>query len=201
MDSTPETPESVSSEVQAKAAAQDVQRLADRSVQVSGIIAEQGSQMGGEFSSVATHLVDDARAQLREGADTQLGQLADGLDQLYRQTRALAQGRIDEAGHLVEYVQEAADWLGGFSERIHKGGLDGIAEDIRHFARRRPIAFLTGSTAAGVAVGRVVRNEAAVVQSRLAHDQPAGDQHEGSTELVAESGPESERVPGTDSGQ
>lgn len=201
MDDTPEAREFVSSEVQARTA-QEVQRLADTSVQVSEIIADQGSQVGSEVASVATHVVDDARAQLREGAEKQLGQLADGLDLLYRQTRALAQGRPDEAGHLVEYVQEGADWLGGLAQRIHTGGLDGIADDIKRFARARPVVFLAGSAAAGLAVGRLVRNEAAVVQNRKAHtDVPAGEQDGGSAEFGAESGPESEVLPVDEAGQ
>ena len=175
-------PESVSSGAHA-AAMQDVQQGADAAVQVSATVVEQASEVSGEVSSVAERLVDDTKSQLRQRADTQLGQLADDLDLLHRQTRALAQGRPDDAGALVGFVQEGADRLGDLAERLHKGGFDGVVVDIKRFARSRPVVFLAGSALAGVAIGRLLRNEAAAVQGRRAQNQvPAGGTAGGSAE-------------------
>jgi hypothetical protein len=185
------TPESVSSETQ-PTTPEGVQRGVDAAVEVSGIVVEQASKVGSEVSTVADRLVDDAKAQLRDRAETQLGQLAEGLDLLYRQTRALAQGELNEAGPLVGFVQEGADWLGDVAERVHKSGLDGMVVDLKRFARKRPVVFLSGSALAGLAIGRLLRNEAAAVQGRLARGQvPAGETGES-----AEVGPGS--PPGSD---
>ena len=81
MDSTPEF---VSSEALGTAV-QDVLQEADAVVEVSGAIAVQVSRVSGEVSTVADRLVADAKAQLRQGAETQLGQVADGLDRLRHQ--------------------------------------------------------------------------------------------------------------------
>jgi hypothetical protein len=167
--------------------------VSDAAVQVSGAIVEQASEVSREVSSVATRLVEDTRSQLRERAETQLGHLAEGLDLLHRQTLALAQGRLDDAGSLVGYVQEGADQVGDLAERVQQRGLDGLVVDIKRFARSRPVVFLMGSAVAGLAVGRLLRNEAAAVQGRRAQDQvPAGETRAGSSELERESGQESD---------
>jgi hypothetical protein len=176
-------PGSVPGEVQGTVV-QDLRQMPDAAVQVSGTIVEQASQVSREVSSVANRLVDDTRAHLRDRAETQLGQLADGLDLLHRQTRALAQGRLDDAGSLVGYVQEGADRLGDLAERIHKGGVEGAVVDVKRFARSRPVVFLMGSAVAGLAIGRLLRNEAAAVQGRRTQDQPpAGETAAVSAEL------------------
>lgn len=174
-------------------AVEDVQQGSDAAVQVSGTIVEQATQVTREVSSVADRLVYDTKSQLRDRAETQLGQLADGLDLLHRQTRALAQGRLDDAGSLVGYVQEGADRLGDLTGRIHTGGFDGVVLDIKRFARTRPVIFLASSALAGLAIGRLLRNEAAAVQGRRAQNQPsASEPGGGSGELDPDS------VQGTD---
>jgi hypothetical protein len=160
---------------------QDLEHGAAAAAQVSQVAAGQASQVGGEVSTAAEKLVDDAKAQLRQRAETQLGQLAEGLNVLNRQTRALAQGRLDEAGPLVDYVREGADRLGDLTERIHKGGLDGVVSDIKRFARMRPLVFLSGSALAGLAVGRLVRNEAAAVQGRRVQKESTGEETAGAS--------------------
>jgi hypothetical protein len=172
------TPESVSTEALGTAV-QDVPQEADAVLEVSGAIAVQISHVSGEVSTVADRLVSDAKAQLRQGAETQLGQVADGLDRLRNQTRALAEGRPDEAGPLLDYVQDGADLLGDLADHIHDGGLDGVVVDIKRFARARPVVFLAGSAFAGLAVGRLLKNEAAVAQARLQQSESTVDDTDG----------------------
>ncbi len=175
---------------------EDVQQVTEAATQVSGMIVEQASQVSREVTSVAGQLVGDTRAQLRERADTQLSQVADALDRLHLQTRALAHGRLDEAGPLVDYAHEGADRLSELAQRIRRGGLDGVIVDIRRFARRRPVVFLTGSAFAGLAIGRLLRNEAAAVQGRQVSNQvPAGQPTGPSAELNPDSAQGSVQVP------
>ena len=189
MDSTPESGSSEAGD----APGPGVERVADAAVEVAGTIAEHASQVGGEVASVAGRLVDDAKTQVRGGAETQVRLVADGLDLLCRQARALAVGRPGEAGPLVDYLQDAADGLGDLAERLHRGGLDGTVVDIKRFARSRPAVFLTGSALAGLAIGRLIRNEAAAVQARLAQNQSFDGEPSGGP---AEIGPDS--APGSD---
>jgi hypothetical protein len=177
------------------AVAQEVRQAVDTVAEVSGVVAEQASQVTGEVSSVAVRLVDDTKAQLRDRAETQFGHLAEDLDLLYRQTRALAQGRVDDAGPLVGYVDEGADQLRDLAERVHDRGFDGVVADIKRFARARPVLFLSASAVAGVAIGRLLRNESAAVQARRAQRQsPHGETGGGSAELGADAARESDPV-------
>jgi hypothetical protein len=191
-------PESASSQVKDEVV-QVVEQGAEVAVQVAGKAAEQASQVGSEASSVANRLVGDAKAQMRDGAEAQLSELADGMHVLSRHTRALAQGRPNEAGSLIDYVQEGADWLGDVADHLQEGGLDGVAIDLKRFARSRPVVFLAGSALTGLAVGRLLRNEAVAVQRRLAEKQlhagekdrqlQAGETAGGSDEPGADSAP------------
>jgi hypothetical protein len=173
---------------------QDLQQGAEAAVQVSKVAAGQASEVRGEVSAAADRLLGDAKAQLREGAQTQLRHLVEGLDLLNRQTQALAQGRVDEAGSLVDYVREGADRLGEFAERIHTGGLDGVVSDLKRFGRMRPVVFLAGSGLAGLAVGRLVRNEAAAVQGRRVQKQLPGEMGGRPGALGPDFGPVSEPI-------
>jgi hypothetical protein len=183
-------PESVLSEVRGTAvqdlqrgadvAVKDVQRGADAAVEVAVGVSVQVSRVSGQVSGVADRFVDDAKTQVRHGAETQVAHVADGLDRLRDQTRALAEGRPDEAGALVEYVQDAADVLGELADHIHDGGLDGVVVDLKRFARARPVVFLAGSAFAGLAIGRLLKNEAAAAQRRQVQDQsPAAETDDG----------------------
>lgn len=177
-----------------EAVALGVHQAADAAVQVSGMVVEQASQVTREVSSVAVRLADDVKSQLRDRAEAQLGQLADGMDAFYHELRALAEGRPDEAGPLVEYAHEGADRLGDLTQHIHEVGVDGVALDIKRFARRRPVVFLTGSVLAGLAIGRLLRNEAAAVQGRLAQNQlTTGETADKSTDLASPSVQESQQ--------
>ena len=156
---------------------------AEAATQAAGMVAEQVSQVGREVYSQADKMIDDAKTQLRERADEQLVQAADALDRLHRQTRALAQGRLDEAGPLVDYANEGAERLGDLAQRIRSSGVNGVVADVARFARRRPVVFLAGSALAGLAIGRLIRNEAVVAQARQRQGQlPAS----GSAQLDAQ---------------
>jgi hypothetical protein len=180
------TPESVSGEALATAVQDLPQEAAavevaagDAAVEVATGISVQVSRVSGQVSGVADRFVDDAKTQLRQGAQTQLGHVADGLARLRDQTRALAEGRPEEAGALVEYAQDGADVLGDLAGRIHDGGLDGVVVDIKRFARSRPVVFLAGSAFAGLAIGRLLKNEAAAAQRRQVQEQSSAGERDG----------------------
>ena len=181
--------------------------------QASGMV-EQASQVGREVYSQADKMIGDAKTQLRDRAEVELTQAADALDRLGRQTQALAEGRVDEAGSLVDYAHEGADRLGDLAQRIRNGGLDGVVVDVKRFARRRPVVFLAGSALAGLAIGRLLRNEAVAAQARqgqreLPADRPASGSSQGGRDSAPGTNPVSavptenpvSAVPTEDAGQ
>jgi hypothetical protein len=90
----------------------------------------------------------------------QASRLAGALFQVGTQAVALSQGRPEQAGPLVDYAEQAADWLDTCASHIEDRGLEGLATDVVDFARRRPAVFLAGAAVVGFGVGRLIRSGA-----------------------------------------
>jgi hypothetical protein len=133
-----------------------------------GTAAEQARQVGGEAAARAGDLLGETKAQARRQAESQTQQLAESLGRLRDQGRALAAGRPEQAGSLPDIAQQVVGRLDQVVERIDRGGVDGIVDDVQRFARRRPGVFLLGAAALGFAVGRMVR--AGAVQHATGQD-------------------------------
>ena len=132
--------------------------------EVGATAKQQVERVKGEVVGQGRTLAEEARSQLDSQAHSQSRQLADTLSRLGDEVRALTEGRPEDADTVVPYlsnaadaVYDAADRLYSLAEDIDERGLGGVLEDVQAFARRRPAAFLLGSAAAGLALGRAVR--------------------------------------------
>ena len=141
------------SKLVARTASQDARELA-------GAAREQAQQVKGQLAEQARALFADSRSQLQEEADRQTGRLAQVICQAGNQAVALAAGRPEQAGALVDYAEQAANWLDTCATAIEERGLEGLSADVVDFARRRPGVFLAGAAVAGIAVGRLLRSGA-----------------------------------------
>jgi X-X-X-Leu-X-X-Gly heptad repeat protein len=133
---------------------------------------QQVSQIGDQATDQVLSLISEAKGQLRERAEAQVAQAAEGLNRLQEQTQALADGRVDDAGALADYARQAAERMSDLGQRIDTRGLDGLLQDVQRFARRRPGTFLLATLVAGIAVGRIVRAQAAGDSSSLPASSP-----------------------------
>ncbi|HSJ43336.1 MAG TPA: hypothetical protein VK923_01480 [Euzebyales bacterium] len=109
-----------------------------------------------EAKQHARSIARDARRQLRGHAQAETQRAGAALSTAGDQLRALADGRVDEAGVLGDYIEAVAHGLNHWAGTIQDRGLD----DLRSFGRRRPGLFLAGALAAGVVAGRFGRNAA-----------------------------------------
>ena len=100
------------------------------------------------------------QGQIQAQADVQASRLASALFQVGNQAVALSQGRPEQAGPLVDYAEQAANWLDDRASYIEERGLEGLATDVVDFARRRPAVFLAGAAVVGFGVGRLLRSGA-----------------------------------------
>ncbi|MBW3615197.1 MAG: hypothetical protein KY439_07815 [Actinobacteria bacterium] len=125
--------------------------------QVAGTVTEEASRVAGEAAAQGRNLVEDARSQLHEQASGQTERLSQTLRKLSDEARALSQGRAEDAGPVRDYVEQAASQLNLVASRIDERGFDGVVDDVRRFARRRPGAFLLGTALAGFAAGRLIK--------------------------------------------
>ena len=139
--------------VVARTANQDVRELADT-------VRSSADHVKGELTGQVKEMLAETQGQLQEQADMQAGRLASALWQVGTQAVALSEGRPEQAGPLVDYAEQAAEWLDNCASHIEDRGLEGLATDVVDFARRRPGVFLAGAAVVGFGVGRLIRSGA-----------------------------------------
>jgi len=144
--------------VVARTAGADVRELA-------GTVRDQADQVKGELTGQAREMLAETQGQLRQQADVQASRVASVLFGVGSQAVALSQGRPEQAGPLVEYAEQAAEWLDNAASHIEERGLEGLATDVVDFARRRPAVFLAGAAVVGFGIGRLVRSGAVSADS------------------------------------
>lgn len=126
--------------------------------QLAGAVRSQADQVKDELAGQARGMLAETQGQLQAQFDMQASRLAGALFQVGTQAVALSQGRPDQAGPLVDYAEQAANWLDTAASHIEERGLEGLATDVVDFARRRPAVFLAGAAVVGFGVGRLVRS-------------------------------------------
>lgn len=69
--------------------------------------------------------------------------------------------RADESGPMSDLAREASRRVGEFSHWLENHEPSDLLEEVKRYARRRPVAFLAITAAAGVLAGRVTRGAVA----------------------------------------
>jgi F0F1-type ATP synthase membrane subunit b/b' len=134
---------------------------------VMGTAREQAQQLGGEAKEHARDVVADLRDELRKRADEQGTRAVHALHDTSNQLRSVA--RSADGGVVVDLAHSAATRLDDVASRLDQGGIDGLIDEVRSYARRRPGMFLLAAGAAGFLVGRLARNASSAVAG---NDQP-----------------------------
>ncbi|WP_017589826.1 hypothetical protein [Nocardiopsis ganjiahuensis] len=129
--------------------------------EVASSAKEEVRSLAGEARSETEHVVHDVQARLREEAEHQTRRASGNLRQWSQDLASMAEhGETDSpVGGVVRQVAERGRGAADFLE--HRG-VDGLLEEARDFARRRPVAFLLGSAVAGFALGRVLKASSSV---------------------------------------
>ena len=141
----------------AEAAGQTASTAAEGAKQVASEAAQQVTDVTRQATDQARELVGQAQSQLHEQATTQTERAAGGLADFGRQLRALGDGQADQAGIAGDAARQLAGKVEEIADRIQERGFDGVVDDLRTFARRRPGAFLLSAAATGFVVGRLGR--------------------------------------------
>lgn len=141
-------------------ASEGAQVVADNTAEVVGTVKEQASQVVGEASAQARDLLAEARGQVQEQARAQTGRLAENVRRLAHELRDMADhGKPDSTAAAA--VAQIADGGQRVADHLEQRGPDGLLDDVRDFARRRPGLFLAGAALAGFALGRTGKGVAA----------------------------------------
>jgi vacuolar-type H+-ATPase subunit H len=122
---------------------------------------DQAREVAGDIKDHARDLMDQTRTEARHQADEGAKRAAGGLRTVGQQLQALREGRVQDAGPLSGYADQARAKVEALASRLDREGVNGVASDLTGFARRRPGLFLLGCAGAGFAIARIVRSSQA----------------------------------------
>jgi hypothetical protein len=132
----------------------------------------------GEVSSVATeakyqarNLVDQTRSELRGQVNNQQSQLASKVHSWASELGSMA-SKSEDSGPMTDLAQEAARRGGEIAHWLDTHEPADVLQEVKRFARRRPVAFLALAAAAGVVAGRMTRGAVAANTSVDSDTEP-----------------------------
>ena len=138
---------------------------------VRDVAKSEVSNMAGEAKYQVRNLVDQTRSQLRGQASNQQSQLASRLNSWASELGSMA-SKSDESGPMTDLAQEAARRGGEIAHWLDTHEPADVLQEVKRFARRRPVTFLALAAAAGVVAGRVTRGAVAANTSVDSNTEP-----------------------------
>jgi hypothetical protein len=104
----------------------------------------------------ATDVAHDVRRELETQGDTQAKRAASALHDVGSQLSDMANAA--QPGPVTDVTRQLADKSRQVASRLEAGGIEGVGDDLRRFARRQPGLFLAAAGVAGFVVTRMLRN-------------------------------------------
>jgi len=142
-------------------AAQVGQVAASAASDVAGTAKQQAGHVAGEAVNQLRSLTDDAKNQASRQVSQATDKLSSTVRSLAGEMRDMGQGKGDANSKIAGLVQQLADRGEQLADQISSRGPDGLVQDLRRFAARKPGTFLLGALAAGVVTGRLVKGATA----------------------------------------
>ena len=115
--------------------------------------------------------MEQTLSELRGQVNNQQSQLATRLNSWASELGSMA-SRSEDSGPMTDLVQEAARRGGGIAHWLDTHQPADVLQEVKRFARRRPVAFLALAAAAGMAAGRVTRGAVAANTSVDSDTEP-----------------------------
>lgn len=128
---------------------------------VKDTAVEQASAVASETKQQVGNVVSELRDQLSTQSQAQTQRAAGGLRTVADQLHGLASGQPPQSGAVVDFVRGLAERVQSFAGQLESQGPQGLLDQTRSFARRRPGGFLAGAALVGVAAGRLVKGATA----------------------------------------
>lgn len=157
-------------EVAKNEAAEVKSTAVDAGQQVAGVAKDEAKNVVGETQQQAKDLVRQALGE----ASTQVSgqqQKAASLLQSYADELGSMASASSESGPVTDLAHQASRKVGEIGHWLEDREPGQVLDELRSFARRRPVAFLVGAALAGVVAGRLTRGLAAEAKDS---DPPAG---------------------------
>jgi hypothetical protein len=138
-------------------AAQLGQTATRASDQVVRTTKDQAANVVGEATQQARDLLGEARTQVGDQAGAQKGRAVEGLRSLGDELHQMAD-QSNRSGLATEVARQAAARAHGLADHLDQHEPVELLDQVRAYARRRPVVFLTGAAVLGVLAGRLTRN-------------------------------------------
>lgn len=177
--------------------------VSERAADAASTVKESGAQVAGtakdrlgdvvsETKDQAGNLIGEAQQRLNEEARKQTGRAGEVLRTWVDDLSAMAE-RSDSDSPAKSLVMQVSQQGKQLADRLENGSPDELLNEVRSFARRRPVAFLFGTALAGFAVGRLAKGLSATSDSgsdRVTPStpaaQPTGARHAAAPEYGAQ---------------
>jgi uncharacterized protein YjbJ (UPF0337 family) len=161
---TPTYPVEETSPSTADVAKSEAGNVKDTATEAASGVAEtaksEAANVVGETKQQAKGLLDQLRGQLSEQGTAQKQNLSDTLHSLSKELGGMA-SKSEESGPLTDLAHRASRQGGEIAHWLENHEPKDVLEEVKAFARRRPVAFLFLAGAAGVLAGRVTRGAVA----------------------------------------
>ncbi|WP_345801416.1 hypothetical protein AAIB33_18455 [Microbacterium sp. AZCO] len=120
----------------------------------------EAKEVGREARTQLSSLYHQTRYELSDQASQRQQKLADGLRSAGSELRGMADSSTDN-GVASDVVRQVSQRLEGAASWLGSRGPEGVIDEVKRYARRRPVVFLAAAALAGVVVGRLTRSLAA----------------------------------------
>lgn len=120
---------------------------------------EQARQLGQQAKERVRGVASQAGEQVRAAAEERKGVIAGELGELAGALRDTA-SNLEERDHdmLARSARATADAIEDVAERLRRGDIDAVRQQVERFARDYPVGFLGGAIGLGFLAGRVLRS-------------------------------------------
>jgi hypothetical protein len=132
----------------------------DAGKQVASTAKDEAANVASEAKYQAKNLVSTATSEVRNQASTQQGRLASTLRGYTDELQGISQGNAP-SGVVGDLVQQVASKGSEIAEWLENREPADVLEELRRYARRRPVMFLAFCGLAGVVAGRITRGAVA----------------------------------------
>lgn len=136
---------------------------------VAGTAKEEARNVAGEAKNQLASLYSESMHQLNSQATQQQERAATGLKSLSGEFRNMVSNSEGD-GLATELVRRAADTTGAVGAWLGDRNPSGVLDDVRSFARRKPLAFIAIAAVTGLVAGRLTRSIAEVAKDEKADE-------------------------------
>ncbi len=128
----------------------------DAAKNVAHTAKDEAASVAGEAKSQLKDLYAQSRTELGDQAATQQARLATGLKSMGDELGSMARNS-EGGGVATDIVQQIATRVSDAASWLDTRDPASVLDEVKRFARKRPLVFIAGAAIAGLVAGRLVR--------------------------------------------